>query len=193
MGIVPIFADVDVPKGLFAICLNPYETPIINEYHSFMEWVFDRHSIRTFFKEREHLLKNNPYYPNTVNEAAKRTFEEVSLLKQNLEFAKNNSIEDLCNFLQENFKALDNQSSFEEELQPSKTQGPDKDCWIRIYGVRVNPEMFIVTGGAIKLVHRIKDDKNLIDERSKLLRVRDYLKQEGLFDAEAYQEIILDI
>lgn len=193
MKIVPIFADVNIPKGLFEICLKPDTTPISNEYDAFINWVFDWQNLHKFFKDRQHLLKKNPYFPNTVYDASKRTFEEMSQLEQHLLHAKNNSLEQLCGFLQENFKPLNNQSSIGEELQPSKTRGADKNCWIRIYAVRVNPEMFIVTGGAIKLVHTIKEDSILVDERSKLLRVRDYLKHEGLYDAETYQEIIMDI
>lgn len=193
MKIVPIFADEQIPKGLFAICLNPNEIPTPNEYDKFIKWVYDNQNLRSFFKEREHLLKKNPYFPNTIKDAVKRTFAEMRLLEQHLKPSKYNSLADLCNFLNDNFKALDNQSNYGGELQPSKTRGPNNNCWIRIYAIRVNSEMFIVTGGAIKLVLEMNEDDIVDHERRKLLRVRDYLKQEGMYDAETYKEIILNL
>lgn len=193
MKIVPIFADSQIPKGLFAICLHPDHAPIKTAYDVFMVWIHDKQKLRSFFKEREHLLVSNRFFPNTVKEATKRTFEEMRQLENELIASKHNSIDNLCLFLRENFKALDNKSSYGEELQPSKTRGQDKDCWIRLYAVRITPKMFIITGGGIKLVKEMKDNVALRNERQKLLAVRQYLKDEGLFDPESYQELIMDI
>jgi hypothetical protein len=195
MGIVPIFADVISfePRGLFGICMNPDQKPVSNEYDAFVQWTFNRKNLRSFFLEREQLLVTNSYFPNSIREAVNRSFVEMSGLEQQLKSNYERGIDNLCNYLRSNFKPLDNQARFAEELQPSKTKGAGRQNWIRLYAVRVSPEMYIVTGGGIKLVLEMKDDLALAHERRKLLQVRDYLKKEGMYDSASFHDMILEL
>jgi len=52
-------------------------------------------------------------------------------------------------------------------------------------------ESFLFTGGTIKLGHYMDEDEATQKEQSKLNRLRDCLKAEGMYDEEAYTELEL--
>lgn len=55
---------------------------------------------------------------------------------------------------------------------------------LRVYAVRFGPYTYLVTGGAIKLTHRMEDRPHTHLQLKKLILVRDWLKKEGLITPE---------
>ena len=62
--------------------------------------------------------------------------------------------------------------------------------WLRVYAVRVDTNMFIVTGGAIKLTRTMQERSHTQLELDKLNRCRDYLKDQGVFDTTSFMDHI---
>ena len=63
--------------------------------------------------------------------------------------------------------------------------------WLRIYAIRINPETYIVTGGAIKLTQTMQERPHTNGQLTRLNQVRDYLIQEG-FDENDIEETEID-
>ena len=57
-----------------------------------------------------------------------------------------------------------------------------------LYAIRIDAGTYLITGGAIKLVARIKESKDLMDEKWKLKRARAYLQDNGVFDSDSSHE-----
>lgn len=74
-------------------------------------------------------------------------------------------------------------------LQKSKakirTQG--RSSWLRLYAIRVAPNLFVITGGAIKLTHRMEEREHTRVQLEKLEKVKRYLADQGLFDENDFE------
>jgi hypothetical protein len=53
---------------------------------------------------------------------------------------------------------------------------------LRLYAIRVAPNLFVITGGTIKLTHRMEEREHTHVELEKLEKVKRYLAEEWLFD-----------
>jgi hypothetical protein len=94
--------------------------------------------------------------------------------------------------LQHVFKPLDNRESNITELQLSKASVKTrarKNPKLRIYAVRIGENTYVVTGGAIKLTHKMDERPHTQRQLSKLISVKDWLKREGIF----YPEDLTDL
>ena len=61
--------------------------------------------------------------------------------------------------------------------------------WLRIYAICVEPNVYIVTGGAIKLTATMQEREHTQRELDKLNACRDFLKQHGVFDKESFIDL----
>ena len=64
------------------------------------------------------------------------------------------------------------------------THEKDRPSFLRIYAIKVENNCFLITGGAIKLTHRMDEAEYLQEEVRKLNTVRDWLEQEYIIDGE---------
>lgn len=60
--------------------------------------------------------------------------------------------------------------------------------WLRIYAIRLEPDIYVVTGGAIKLTRIMNEREHTRAELEKLNHCRDYLRQHGVFDKDSFVE-----
>jgi hypothetical protein len=96
--------------------------------------------------------------------------------------------------LQEVFQPLYPSESNLLELQLSKGSvkhpANQHNPKLRIYAVRFSSKTYAVTGGAIKLTDRMEERLHTELEYRKMLRVRDWLKDEGFFSPEDLKEVL---
>ncbi len=88
--------------------------------------------------------------------------------------------------LEEFFKPLDNQEYHIVEL--SKQKG--RKNYLRLFAIKIDNNCFVITGGAIKFHHLNKDRPHTQKEMQKIDRCRDYLKDNGVFDADSFYEFL---
>lgn len=62
--------------------------------------------------------------------------------------------------------------------------------WLRVYAIRVEKNVFIITGGAIKLTHAMQDRAHTQKELGKLNQCRQYLLDNGVFDSDSFISMI---
>lgn len=86
------------------------------------------------------------------------------------------------------FKPLHNQEYRTKLL--SKQKG--RRQYLRIYALKIDENCFVITGGAIKFHHLNDAREHTRIEMKKLDRCRDFLKDQGVHDADSYFELLND-
>jgi len=79
------------------------------------------------------------------------------------------------------------------ELTREKAQHWDRDrhaSWLRIYAIRLEPNVYVVTGGAIKLSRKMQEREHTALELQKLNRCKAFLKANDIFDQDSFVELI---
>ena len=61
--------------------------------------------------------------------------------------------------------------------------------WLRIYVICLEVNVYVVTGGAIKLTHLMQDKEHTAMELDKLNRCKAFLKANGVFDKDSFVDL----
>ena len=94
--------------------------------------------------------------------------------------------------LDELFKPLDITDTRMSELTREKARNWARDrhaSWLRIYAIRLEPNVYVVTGGAIKLSRTMQEREHAARELDKLNRCKAFLKANGVFDQDSFVEL----
>lgn len=141
-----------------------------------------------FFKENiEDLIEN--YQIEKISEAIKDTFEDADDLEGLvLDFPYTENLDEL-------FKPLDITDIKSTELTRRKARKEDRRqhaSWLRIYAIRLEKNVYVVTGGAIKLTRLMQDREHTALELEKLNKCKAFLKANGVFDKESFTELNME-
>lgn len=122
----------------------------------------------------------------SVEEAVFRTIEEAETfqeyVKQVAEEGKKNEYETLHDLI---FNPLRKNDSTINH-QHSKAYGESQHSWLRLYAIRLAPNLYVVTGGTIKLTKKMQDRAHTQKELDKLEQVAAWLKEIGFEDETDY-------
>ena len=66
------------------------------------------------------------------------------------------------------------------------------DSWLRIYAIRLEPNVYVVTGGAIKLTRAMQDKEHTMIELNKLNKCKEFLKRNGVFDKDSFIDLNME-
>ena len=61
---------------------------------------------------------------------------------------------------------------------------------LRLYAVRIGNNTYVVTGGAMKLTHTMKERPHTKQQLNRLTNVKDWLKREGIFYPEDLNDLL---
>ncbi len=64
-----------------------------------------------------------------------------------------------------------------------------KRRWLRLYALRIDANTYVITGGAIKLTHKMGERLHTAKELDKMELCRNYLKDQGVFDIDSFNEL----
>lgn len=95
--------------------------------------------------------------------------------------------------LDELFRPLENNRIQEMVLGREKARiknRPRHASWLRIYAIKLEPGIYIVTGGAIKLTATMGERQHTIDELRKLEEVRTYLLAADVIDSDSFTDYL---
>lgn len=92
--------------------------------------------------------------------------------------------------LEERFKPLNDMQYSPVNLDKSKCYGINPPSWLRLYGLRVEKGVYVITGGAIKLTHKMEERAHTLAELSKLDRGKNFLKAHSVFDSDGLADFI---
>jgi hypothetical protein len=164
---------------------NLYAFQFPNEEFDELEGIFEKWEsplfLYEFFTDNETDLKGE----YTIEEAITKTRIEVKKFRvRMLELANSNP-----HRLNEFFTNLDN-LEYRKNLFPRQKA---KQNWLRLYALKIQDEdnntFYVITGGMIKLTLNMEDRNHGKYERAKLNRCKDFLKDNGVYDADSFFEI----
>lgn len=143
------------------------------------EYLFD------FFTENFEDLKSS-FHIERIDQAISDTFEDAEALQELvLDFPYTEQLDAL-------FKPLDITDTRFNELSREKARNWDRirhACWLRIYAIRLEPNVYVVTGGAIKLTRTMQEREHTAIQLYKLNRCKEFLKSQGVFDQDSFVEL----
>jgi hypothetical protein len=120
----------------------------------------------------------------TIEEAIVKTRQEVKKFRKKMLGLANTKPHNLNQF----FANLYNNEYKVSLLQRQKA----KQNWLRLYALKITQEekedLYVITGGMIKLTHNMEDRNHGELERDKINQCRDYLKTIGVYDIDSLFE-----
>jgi hypothetical protein len=186
MEIVRIITD---PKPtLYAIRFPERES---NEFDRNFDLWNDPEYIRVFFKDHSGDLRSYNHFHNTsysIEHAIRKTLRDA----QNLE----NKLLDIAeseNEYEELKKLFVPLNDFETDFYPlQESKGKLKyRSWMRIYAIRIDSDLFVITGGAIKLTKKMKEREHTRMEVTKMDKAVSFLRSEGLINEDEFKRLEL--
>lgn len=142
--------------------------------------------LRAFFEEHKKDLEDDYWDGITIDQAINKTRNEAKQLEAILlkyaEAGKTNRFETLSTL----FKPLTN-GKFEKEFEKDKVKVKGSKTWLRLYAIRVDVNLFVVCGGAIKLRETLNDREYLLKELEKLDITCNYLKDDDTDTLDLYE------
>lgn len=156
-----------------------YEGEKFYELERLIEIWTDYEYLQNYYSENE---KDLLYFGFTIEEAVEITIQETNNLIIFLEKLVNKNIKSLDSI----FKPLNDLEFRVIELSKQKA----KRRWLRIYAIKIEANCYVITGGAIKLSHKMQERENTLLELSKLNKCKNYLQSENVYDLESFYDLI---
>jgi hypothetical protein len=178
MKLVRIFGD-----KLFAI---QYPGEPVDEFRRLFNSWADPEDLEIFFEKNKADITNGFYGTFTVEGAIFETYDLAENLEDNLLALANKSEPDQLRELEQIFKPLHDSQIKILPLNKSKA----RNHWLRIYALRVEKGIYIITGGAIKLTKTMQEREHTKEELTKISQCRNYLFEKGIVDLETIIEEI---
>lgn len=171
MKIVSIFGE-----NLTAI---KYESNDSDELERLFDLWNDTEYLEEFFNANQADLA---YFNLTIDEIIEYTIEEANLLSEKLfEALQSNPIS-----LETLFKNLDNS----EARILSLTKQKARRRWLRLYAIRIDFNVYLITGGAIKLTRTMEERPHTLEELYKLERCKKFLQANNVIDFDSFSEML---
>ena len=149
----------------------------------FSRW-YDMNWLRSFFQENIEDLSSF-FRITDVYEAIMETIDEARRLEcLMLDITPDANLDQL-------FKHLENNRYSEMSLGREKAYGDGgyhHASWLRIYAIKIEPGVYLVTGGAIKLTATMGERKHTLAELAKMEHVRNYLLDNGVYDLDGFND-----
>ena len=91
------------------------------------------------------------------------------------------------------FRPLSNLDSESVLLSKEKAKGQlngGHKSWLRIYALRLQEGIYLITGGAIKLTRTMQEREHTLKELTRMELVRNYLLENGVVDVDGFNELV---
>lgn len=167
---------------LWAVKSNDKETDELSLL--FRQWSNFNYLLDFFFANIDDL--RSFFHIEKVSDAIKDTMDDAQELERLiLDFPYTERLDGL-------FHPLSLSDNRMHELTREKARNWDRKqhpSWLRIYAIRIEPNVYIVTGGTIKLTATMQEREHTLLELEKLNVCRDYLKQNGVFDQDSFVDL----
>ncbi len=170
---------------IFATRLNAfqYDTEDFDEVKRLFQHWQDPEFLEDFFYKNSGDL---PFFNSiSIENAIISTKAEAIRLESELKRLSESQSESLDNIFIPLDKYLDN------DLTRSKAKGDRQKSWLRLYALKIDSNVYVVTGGTIKLTKKMQDREHTNKELQKIERCRDYLHEQGITDIDGFKELDL--
>lgn len=150
----------------------------------FKDWQDPEYLFR-FFSEHSEDLQSGFYGNISLQTAIMQTRDDAKTMEKNLLQLIGNESKSLDLI----FEPL----RLEEPIEyaRSKAKGEKSKSWLRVYAIKVEANVYVVTGGAIKLTRSMQQRKHTYEELLKIDRCKNFLRELGILDLGGLKELIL--
>lgn len=156
-----------------------FEGDECDELTKIIEHCKDTDALYRFFKEHEEHLNN--YHNLTISAAISQVLAELTeIVEKLIDINTNQDVEDMFEPLSRNENP--NAGLLRSKTYKGKPKRNVKKGLLRIYAIRVDQGIYIITGGAIKIYETMQDAPNTQHELDKLNRLQKYFKDNGITD-----------
>lgn len=154
----------------------------------FNQWN-DIEYLEQFFEDNKADLQSGFYGNITIEDAIFRTIEEAEILEEYIiNVAKTGKANPEKSRLDLLFSPL-HKNDYSTQLLQSKAYGQGRSSWLRLYAIRIAENLYVVSGGAIKLTNTMNDRSHLLRELEKLKVTQRYLIEIDLLNEDDYEFI----
>ncbi|MFO7864326.1 MAG: hypothetical protein R6U85_10025 [Salinivirgaceae bacterium] len=176
MDIIPIFG-----QNLFAF---KYTGEGQDEFHRLFSLWNDPEFLEGFFEENIDDITDGFYGTFTVEGAIFETYDSAIFFETQInELATRGNYYQLKG-LDAIFKPLHNSQTRVLALNESKA----RQDWLRLYALRIDKDVYIITGGTIKLTKTMQERDHTKQELAKIRKCREYLVNSGISDIDGVIE-----
>lgn len=98
--------------------------------------------------------------------------------------------------LDEIFRPLENSRTSEMLLGKEKARlrnTPRNASWLRIYAIRLDPGIYVITGGAIKLTRTMQEREHTLVELARMEKVRRFLIENEISDMDSFTDYLREL
>jgi hypothetical protein len=170
---VDIFALVN--NSLYAV---KYDNEDGNTYRVLINRWQDVEFLEQFFEDNKKDLQSGFYGNITIEEAVLQTIDESARFDRIILNSAKQGLTNTSKVLEEVVFTSLHKNDYSHIHIQSKAYGPQRPSWLRIYAIRIAVNVYVVSGGAIKLTKDM-DAPHLKLELRKLKATADYLKEIG--------------
>lgn len=145
---------------------------IISQWRD-VEYIYD------FYEENEEIIKAAPTTPidYSFSEFSEDIMLDLEQLEDFIKFLSNENVE-----LDKYFIPL---SEIEEQKKILSLR--KRRCkWLRVYAIQIEENLYVITGGAIKVTQKMQQHKSTKSELAQLNFSRDWLKYQGIETDESF-------
>ena len=129
--------------------------------------------MRQFFRNKN---KIKTYFEiDDVNIAVQDTIEDAAYLEDIILNGEQDDLDDM-------FQPLSHEDSTLVTCSRRKARNwerEDHDSWLRIYAIKLDPGVYVITGGAIKLARKMQDAVATSSELQRLNDLKQYFVDNG--------------
>ena len=151
----------------------------------FRQWSNFNYLLDFFFANLDDL--QGFFHIEKVSDAIKDTMEDAQELERLiLDFPYTEQLDGLFHPL----SLADNRA---HELTREKARNWDRKqhpSWLRIYAIKLNPGIYVITGGAIKLTRTMQEREHTLKELEKMEKIRQYLVANKVVDDDSFMDFI---
>jgi hypothetical protein len=184
MKIVAIFAVEN--NSLLSVQFDKEES---DEFTLLFDKWNDIEFLEQFFEDNKADLQSGFFGNISIEEAVFRTIDEAEMLEEYIrtvaQTGKVNPEESRLDLL---FSSL-HKNDYSIQLLQSKAYGSGRRSWLRLYAIRIAENLYVVSGGAIKLTETMNNRPHLLRELQKLKVTQHYLKEIDLLNENDYEFI----
>lgn len=127
------------------------------------------------------------FHIERISEAVEDTIDDAEQLERLiLEVPYTDNLDEL-------FVPLGSSDATIRELSREKARNWNRTghaSWLRVYAIRLETDVFVITGGAIKLTRTMQERAHTQVELTKLNQCRQYLLDNGVFDSDSFISMI---
>jgi hypothetical protein len=173
--------------SIFGVRLSAfhYDDEAFDEVRRLFKQWYDPEFLEDFFTKNLQDVQSGFFGPISIERAITATRAEAVRLERELERLSKNEQESLDKI----FQPLDIYR--DDEFHRSKAKGDRHKSWLRIYALKIDSNVYVVTGGAIKLTRLMQERAHTNRELQKFERCRDYLHEQGITDIDGFMELDL--